>query len=151
MEERQAFDIWWSFVCPFNDWAIGRSGSAEEQVIRERLPANDWLLHLISIFCGSLENSGSFVDSVVSLADHAEDLRDAFLLFGYPQASAQMPACFEFQRDYEENAEDWTPEWEEKQSIIDDDANWTYAPLVEYLRAHDRDFSFSILPFCASA
>jgi hypothetical protein len=147
VNSRSAFDIWWDFVCAFMDWTHGHCGSADDDEIKKCLPPHDWLLYLLAMVSGSLENSGSFAMAVGGFPEHGADLKTAFLKFGCPGCAALVDDCIAF-RSEGDAASEWSDELDAREQEIEERAHFSYEPIVDFLRTHDRDFSFSILSYC---
>ena len=45
-------------------------------------------------------------------------------------------------------ASEWSDELDAREQEIEERADFSYEPIVDFLRTHDRDFSFSILSYC---
>jgi hypothetical protein len=144
---KSAFDIWWDYVCDFRDLAEESVNSAEDDVLRDKLPEADWHLYLLSNVIGLMSNSGSLVTALAATAKYQTDLERSLNLFGFPATAESVQASIDLYRDYEEQGE-WTQEFEQRSSKIQGECDWSYERLVDYMRCHDDDFGHSILPYC---
>lgn len=145
--KRSAFDIWWDFVCPFQDWAHGYCKSAEDEIVHQRLPALDWELYVVAKVPGLMENCGTFADAAGAYAEHEAVMRTGLIRFGCPMAASLLPDCIALTRDFDK-APGWTDDFEARRNAIEAKADWSYGAVVSYLVAHAEDYSFSILPYC---
>jgi hypothetical protein len=144
---QSSFNIWWDYVCPFNDWAEESVDSADDEVLRAELPKKEWLLYLLSKVIGLMENCGSFSHAVASFSDYRDDVESAFRVFGFPRSASLVAECMTLDRDSKLVGR-WTDELEERSQLIESRSDWNYETLVSFLKVHDAEMSFSILPFC---
>lgn len=147
MNSRSAFDIWWDYVSDFEGWAADHSGAADNDKMKEILPPNDWQIHLMVQLTGGMENSGSFADAAGSFPEYQADLEAALARFGCPKCASLVKDCTALKQEYAA-ADSWNDDLERRAEQIDGEEDWSYEALVDYLKEHDREFSFSVLPFC---
>lgn len=145
--ERSAFDIWWDFVGPFEDWAHGYCKSAEDAILRQQLPSLDWELYVVTVLTGSMENCGSFADAAGAFPQDEQVLRDGLVRFGCPNAASVVSDCLALRQVFDK-ALGWTDAFEARRIAIEAKEDWSYRAVVSYLVAHAQEYSFSILPFC---
>lgn len=145
--ERSAFDIWWDFVCPFEDFVHEHCKSAHDEFVFQRLPPLDWELYVVSMLTGLMENCGSFTDAAGAYSQHADALQRAFNRFGCPEAAALVPECVRLRQD-SDAADVWTDVFEARRDAIEQRTDWSYKAVIRFLVDHDEDYLFSVLPFC---
>ena len=145
-------DIWWDYVCDFEEWAEITADSVEEEELRAGLSRRDWLLYVLAKFIGLMENCGYFADAVASKQAYlshlhfGDDLKAAFEEFDLPQSAALIGECVTLHRDFRRHGE-WTDQMEQRREVIEKSSDWDYDTLVSNLRA--KDISFHIEPYCA--
>lgn len=145
--ERSAFDVWWDFVCPFEDFVHGHCKSADDEVVCQRLPPLDWELYVVSMLTGLMENCGSFADAAGGFPEHADVLQRALARYGCPEAAALVPDCVALRKDYDA-AESWSDLFEARSEALEQRTDWSYRVVIQYLWDHGDDYLFSVSPFC---
>lgn len=144
---KSACDIWDHYECDFRDLAEESVSSADDDVLQWKLHQADWFLYLLSNVIGIWSNCGSLVTGLAAFAKYQSDLELALNLFGFPATAANVQASIVLDRDSKKHGE-WTAEFELRRNQIENNCDWSFAQLVDYIRCHDEDFGLSILPYC---
>jgi len=145
--ERSAFDVWWDFVCPFENFVHEHCKSAHDEIVCQRLPPLDWELYVVSMLTGLMENCGSFADAAGGYPEHADTLQQALARYGCLEAAALIPDCATLRKDFDA-ADGGTDDFEARRVAIEQRSDWSYGAVIQYLVDRDEDYLFSVLPIC---